>query len=69
MGSSRQARHGFTVCQARAGFEYRVFFHMMRHTACSNLYALPNADFGASRSTDAFPSVRTIVRQSLPPQI
>jgi hypothetical protein len=42
-----QARHGFTVCQARAGLECRVFFHMMRHTACSNLCALSNADWGA----------------------
>ena len=46
--SSRLVRHGFTVWQARAGFEGRVAFHMMRHMACSNLYALSNVDFGAS---------------------
>jgi len=37
--SLRQVRHGFRVWQDRAGFERRVTFHMLRHTACSNLYA------------------------------
>lgn len=37
--SLRQVRHGFRVWQERAGFERRVTFHMLRHTACSNLYA------------------------------
>lgn len=38
--SLRQVRHGFTVWQARAGFERRVTFHMLRHSAVTNLYAL-----------------------------
>lgn len=37
--SLRQVRHGFRVWQDRAGFERRLTFHMLRHTACSNLYA------------------------------
>ncbi|MDH5672810.1 MAG: site-specific integrase [Myxococcales bacterium] len=37
--SLRQVRHGFRVWQKRAGFERRATFHMLRHTACSNLYA------------------------------
>jgi len=32
-------RHGFRVWQERGGFERRVTFHLLRHTACSNLYA------------------------------
>ena len=38
--SLRQVRHGLTVWQARAGFERRVTFHMLRHSAVTNLYAL-----------------------------
>ena len=38
--SLRQVRHGFTVLQDRAGFERRVTFHMLRHSAVTNLYAL-----------------------------
>ena len=38
--SQRQVRHGFTVWQDRAGFERRVTFHMLRHSAVTNLYAL-----------------------------
>ena len=38
--SLRQVRHGFTVWQDRAGFERRVTFHMLRHSAVTNLYAL-----------------------------
>lgn len=37
--SLRQVRHGFTVWQDRAGFERRVTFHMLRHSAVTNLYA------------------------------
>jgi len=47
IASSRLVRHGFTVWQARAGFEGRVAFHMMRRMAGSNLYELSNADWGA----------------------
>lgn len=38
--SLRQVRHGFTVWQDRAGFERRVTFHMLRHSAVTNLYAI-----------------------------
>lgn len=38
--SLRQVRHGFTVWQDRAGFERRVTFHMLRHSAVTNLYTL-----------------------------
>lgn len=38
--SLRQVRHGFTVWQDRAGLERRVTFHMLRHSAVTNLYAL-----------------------------
>ena len=38
--SLRQVRHGLTVWQDRAGFERRVTFHMLRHSAVTNLYAL-----------------------------
>jgi integrase/recombinase XerC len=36
--STRQVRHTFHVWQERAGFERRLNFHALRHTACSNLY-------------------------------
>jgi site-specific recombinase XerD len=36
--SLRQVRHAFHVWQQRAGFERRFGFHVLRHTACSNLY-------------------------------
>lgn len=36
--STRQVRHAFHVWQERAGFERRLSFHALRHTACSNLY-------------------------------
>lgn len=36
--SLRQVRHGFTVWQDRAGFERRLSFHSLRHSACSTLY-------------------------------
>ena len=36
--SKRQVRHAFHVWQERAGFERRVCFHTLRHTACSTLY-------------------------------
>lgn len=32
--------YGFTVWQDRAGFERRVTFHMLRHSAVTNLYTL-----------------------------
>lgn len=36
--SKRQVRHAFHVWQERAGFERRLCFHTLRHTACSSLY-------------------------------
>lgn len=36
--SARQLREVFHVWQERAGFERRLNFHALRHTACSNLY-------------------------------
>lgn len=36
--SSRQVRHAFHLWQQRAGFERRLSFHALRHTACSTLY-------------------------------
>ena len=36
--SQRQVRHAFHVWQERAGFQRRLCFHTLRHTACSNLY-------------------------------
>lgn len=36
--SKRQVRHAFHVWQERAGFERRLCFHTLRHTACSTLY-------------------------------
>ena len=36
--SKRQLRHLFHQWQAKAGFERRLPFHSMRHTAISNLY-------------------------------
>lgn len=36
--SSRQVRHAFHLWQQRAGFERRLGFHALRHTACSTLY-------------------------------
>lgn len=36
--SSRQVRHAFHIWQERAGFERRFCFHILRHTACSNMY-------------------------------
>ena len=36
--STRQLRHLFHVWQERAGFDRRLNFHALRHTACSTLY-------------------------------
>lgn len=36
--SLRQLRHLFHLWQQRAGFERRLPFHALRHTACSTLY-------------------------------
>ncbi|MBN2717906.1 MAG: tyrosine-type recombinase/integrase [Deltaproteobacteria bacterium] len=36
--STRQVRHSFSVWQERAGFDRRLSFHALRHTACTNLY-------------------------------
>jgi len=36
--SLRQVRHAFHVWQERAGFQRRLCFHTLRHTACSTLY-------------------------------
>ena len=36
--SARQLRELFHVWQERAGFERRHGFHVLRHTACTNLY-------------------------------
>ena len=36
--SARQVRELFARWQERAGFERRLSFHALRHTACSNLY-------------------------------
>ena len=36
--SKRQVRHAFHVWQERAGFDRRLCFHTLRHTACSTLY-------------------------------
>ena len=36
--SLRQVRHGFRVWQERAGFERRLGFHSLRHSACTHLY-------------------------------
>jgi site-specific recombinase XerC len=36
--SARQLRELFHVWQERAGFERRMNFHALRHSACSNLY-------------------------------
>lgn len=38
--STRMVRHAFSVWQSRAGFERRVTFHALRHSALSNLYRL-----------------------------
>jgi site-specific recombinase XerC len=38
--STRQLRHAFAVWQKRAGFERHVSLHMLRHSACSAVYAL-----------------------------
>ena len=38
--SARQLRHQFHVWQRRAGFERRLGFHSLRHTACSNVYRI-----------------------------
>ncbi|MCP4603500.1 MAG: phage integrase family protein [Proteobacteria bacterium] len=35
--SKRQLRHSFGVWQERAGFERRLTFHSLRHSACSNV--------------------------------
>jgi len=36
--SARQLRENFVTWQRRAGFERRLSFHALRHTACSTLY-------------------------------
>jgi site-specific recombinase XerD len=36
--SARRLREAFHEWQERAGFERRLSFHTLRHTACSNLY-------------------------------
>jgi len=36
--STRQLRHLFHLWQERAGFERRLSFHSLRHSACSNIY-------------------------------
>jgi site-specific recombinase XerC len=36
--SARQLRENFATWQRRAGFERRLSFHALRHTACSTLY-------------------------------
>lgn len=36
--STRQVRHSFAVWQRRAGFDRRLAFHALRHSACSALY-------------------------------
>jgi site-specific recombinase XerC len=38
--STRQVRNSFCAWQQRAGFERRVHFHALRHTACTNVYAV-----------------------------
>ena len=69
--SLRQVRHGFRVWQERAGFERRVTFHMVRHTACSNLSPRPrtSGSRSASRGTGAWSrrwSTRTRATTTLP---
>jgi len=36
--STRQVRHGFRVWQTRAGFERIYHFHVIRHSAATNVY-------------------------------
>jgi site-specific recombinase XerC len=36
--SARQLRHAFHLWQQRAGFERRLSFHSLRHSACSTIY-------------------------------
>jgi integrase len=36
--SARQLRHAFALWQERAGFERRLSFHSLRHSACSAIY-------------------------------
>ena len=36
--STRQVRHAFQLWQTRAGFERRLSFHSVRHSAITNLY-------------------------------
>jgi site-specific recombinase XerC len=36
--SARQLRENFATWQRRAGFERRLSFHALRHTACSTIY-------------------------------
>lgn len=48
--STRQLRHAFGVWQERAGFERRLSFHSLRHSACS---AVQNRE-GDLRKTQRF---------------
>jgi site-specific recombinase XerC len=36
--STRQVRHSFAVWQRRAGFDRRLGFHTLRHSACTAIY-------------------------------
>ncbi len=48
--SRRQVRHAFAVWQERAGFERRLTFHSLRHSACSAV----QRRFGDIRMTQVF---------------
>lgn len=63
--STRQVRHGIVVWQRQAGFERRVNFHMLRHTACSNLQRRTN-DLRLTQRFGRHVSIQTTTRYTHP---
>ncbi len=59
--STRQIRHSFGIWQERAGFERRLSFHSLRHTACAAVQKLE----GDLRKTQWFARHRSPVSTSI----
>lgn len=56
--STSQVRHGFLVWQERAAFPNRYNFHMLRHTACTEVYE-QSRDLRATQMFARHKSVQT----------
>ena len=63
--SARQLRQGFHRWQDLAGFERRLGFHALRHTACTNLYRATR-DIRLTQRFARHASVTTMMRYAHP---